>query len=377
MNCCDERITGGRSGRGAGLRPGSRLMRGACTALCVLCSSLFFFSCAGPDGRGKATAPVPFTAQDPFLRASTPVPAESRTSPAQNDLATVCIPTDIARFGETWFIVDCYHDRVIFHDNLTDPLTEWKRLPGEMKHPHTIASDGTVYLIDDTDNNRVLVYEKEGADFFLTQYFEEIGDHPHDIVYDAVSETFYVWSSMNGEMYLFRRDAAAGGLYLTEVKTVDALKNTYVRSFSFDHEARTLTFVSGVPAPGADASAFTPEIVICDADSFEIKERISVPEEIAGMAQIVPLPVGFLITVSTDRHGDQSVSDILFAESLQDLTEGRFTRLYRDHFPGDGTPYRFREIDGTLYLCDHRPGDGSIWRLTFAGGAPGDITLVY
>ncbi|MBR5969813.1 MAG: hypothetical protein IK016_05625 [Lachnospiraceae bacterium] len=249
-----------------------------------------------------------------------------------------------------------------------------------MKHPHTIATDGTVLLIDDTDNNRVLVYEREDADFFLTQLFEDIGDHPHDIVYDAVTETFYVWSSMNGEMYLFRRDAADNRMYLTDVKTVETLTETYVRSFAFDHEKRRLTFVSGVPSPGADGTGFAPVVTICDAESFAVLEQIPMPEEIAGMAQIVPLSdagEGFLITVSTDRHGDQSVSDILYVKALEDLTEGKYTRLYRDAFPGDGTPYRFRRPDGQWLLCDHRPADGSIWRFAVTEDRITEVTLVY
>ncbi len=36
---------------------------------------------------------------------------------------------------------DCYHDQILYHDNLTDPLTSWNILTDDVHYAHTIAGD--------------------------------------------------------------------------------------------------------------------------------------------------------------------------------------------------------------------------------------------
>lgn len=110
----------------------------------------------------------------------------------RNSLADLSVPTYVTKVEDTYFIVDCYHDQVIYHDNLNDPLTDWQILTNEIDKGHTLASDGTVYLVDDTEGNRVLVFEKKEGAFYHTQTLDEVGNRPHYIVYDALTDTFYV-----------------------------------------------------------------------------------------------------------------------------------------------------------------------------------------
>ena len=78
-----------------------------------------------------------------------------------NPNASLNVPTYITKVEDTYFIVDCYNNQVIYHDNLTDPLYEWQIMTNDIAMGHTLASDGLVYLIDDTENNRLLVMEKD------------------------------------------------------------------------------------------------------------------------------------------------------------------------------------------------------------------------
>ena len=57
-------------------------------------------------------------------------------------------------------MVDCWHHRIIYNDNLIDPIINWKTLTEEIAGPHSIASNGNLYLTDDTGNHQVLVYKK-------------------------------------------------------------------------------------------------------------------------------------------------------------------------------------------------------------------------
>jgi hypothetical protein len=56
--------------------------------------------------------------------------------------------------------VDCWHHRIIYNANLIDPIINWKTLTEEIAGPHSIASNGNLYLMDDTGNHQVLVYKK-------------------------------------------------------------------------------------------------------------------------------------------------------------------------------------------------------------------------
>ena len=130
--------------------------------------------------------------EDDFLRESVLVDTEGEvTVPEQNHYADLSVPTCVTKVGDLYFIVDCYHDQVIYNDSLEDPVAQWSMLPTGMpvtdgtvpqspesgdrwdsppvtslRQPHTIASDGVVYLVDDTENNRVVIYERveTGAD---------------------------------------------------------------------------------------------------------------------------------------------------------------------------------------------------------------------
>ena len=323
------------------------------------------------DGTLQTTAPLP---SENHLRAFTVVqdlesenftPAAAHDIP-QNAFGDLSVPTYITKVEDTWFIVDCYHDQVIYHDNLTDPLTDWQVLTNEIDKGHTIASNGTVYLVDDTEGNRILVFEKKEGVFYHTQTLDEVGNRPHYIVYDAPTDTFYVWSSMNGEMYLCRHDPGDPLMYLTEIRTVDALKDAYVRSFTIDGD--DIYFVSGIPG--------SPAILRTDLTTFEIRETYPVPDEMAGMIQLTPAEGYYYITISTDITGSQDYATIIRTKNLKDLAEGKYEDIYAN-FIGGGTPYYITKIDNVYYLTEHRIPGHSIWKFDITADGISNVEAVY
>ena len=83
---------------------------------------------------------------------------------------TLYVPTMIQKIEDTYFLVDCWHHRVLYSESITDNIQNWKTLSDEgYKGGHTIASDGELYLLDNTDANEVLVYKKENGAFIKTQ----------------------------------------------------------------------------------------------------------------------------------------------------------------------------------------------------------------
>ena len=309
------------------------------------------FLCTG-CGRKEVSYFNPDT--DPYIRESDRIDFDVSTLNAipDNPNPTLSVPTYITKVKDTYFIVDCYHNQVIYNGNLTDPLYEWRIMASGLGMPHTLASDGFVYLIDDTENNRVLVMEEgvneNGQPIFLpTQEFTGIGDRPHYIIYDEATKTFYVWSSESGEMFLFRRPADDTTLYLTEVRSIPSLNGIYVRSFTI--EGDTIYFVSG-----------NSSIIEADLDTFKIKKEYPVPDSMAGMVQLTFIRDYCYLTISTDVTGSQDYATMIRTKKLSDLAQGNYEDVYAS-FVGGGTPYYISKIDDTYYLTEHRLPGHSIW----------------
>lgn len=284
-------------------------------------------------------------------------------TPVTNSYADLSVPTYITKIDDMYFLVDCYHDRIIYHDNLTDPLTDWLVMTDEINKGHTLAGDGLVYLADDTENNRILVFERQDNTFVHTQTFSDIGNRPHYIVYDESTDTFYAWSSMSGEMYLFRHDSDDTRMYLSEIRRIEQLDNVYVRSFTILEDE--IYFVSG-----------NSSILRMDLDSFDLLETYQVPDSMAGMIQLTKIQDYYYITVSTDITGNQDYATILRTRDLSGLTRGDYDDIY-ENFIGGGTPYYITAFDNAYYLTEHRLPGHSVWRFRVEDNELTDVETIY
>lgn len=316
-----------------------------------------------PSDTSAAPGPVTEYLKVSELVEEVSVTAALQTEIALNTCTDLSVPTYITKVDDTYFLVDCYHDQVIYNDNLTAPLTDWKVMTNDMSKGHTIASDGTVYLIDDTENHRILIFEKKEDKFVHTQTFSDIGNRPHYVIYDEATDTFYAWSSMSGEMYLFRHNQDDTRMYLTEIRKIQALNNVYVRSFTIlDNE---IYFVSG-----------NSTIIRADLETFEILETYPVPDSMAGMIQLTKIQDYYYITVSTDITGNQDYATILRTKDLSTLMDGEYEDIYH-YFIGGGTPYYITCFDNAYYLTEHRLPGHSVWRFQVTDNEIVDVESVY
>lgn len=284
-------------------------------------------------------------------------------SGVSNPYDFLSVPTQITKIDDTYFIVDCYHNQIIYSDSLDLPLSQWKIMTDEIVMGHTLASDGAVYLADDTENNRILVFEKKDGLFAHTQTFSEIGIRPHYIVYREEDGTFYAWSSMTGEMFLFRRETDTNNVYLSEIRQIEELNGYYVRSFTILDDS--VYFVSG-----------NSEIIQADLDSFQIEETYPVPDAIAGMIQLSWIDGYYYITVSTDKSGSQDAATLIRTKDLRHLSDASYEDVYAA-FIGGGTPYYISYFDGRYFLTEHRVPGHSIWSFCSENGQLTDVTAIY
>lgn len=346
-------------------------------ALSALAAAFILFRTAFPSAILTDSQNVPqentlsghaFSPVTEYIRASDIVRASdtsviSESGVPANPYTDLSVPTWLTQADDTYFLVDCYHNQVIYNDNLTDPLCEWRVMTSEIDKGHTLASDGSVYLVDDTERHRILVFEKENGTFVHTQTFDEIGNRPHYIIYDKPTDTFYVWSSMSGEMYLFRHNPGDTRMYLTQIRRIESLDNVYVRSFTIIGDE--IYFVSG-----------SSSIIRADLSSFEILETYPVPDCMAGMIQLTQIQDYFYLTVSTDIAGNQDYATILRTKNLASLMDGGYEDIY-DKFIGGGTPYYITKLNNAYYLTEHRLPGHSVWRFKVEDNELKDIETIY
>jgi hypothetical protein len=276
----------------------------------------------------------------------------------QNQYATLNVSTYITKIDDMYFIADCYNNQIIYNSNLTDNITEWQVLTDEVHYAHTIAYDGTTILIDDTENNRLMAFQKLDGEYVHTQTLENIGMRPHYVQYDEATESFMAWSSITGEMYIIKRSQKATDegiypLYIENILQIDELYGVYVRSFTIMDDG--IYFVSG-----HNNEKIIKAVIDEDNNCFEIVNEYKVTPEIAGMVQITKIQDYYYITVSTDNQENQDYATIIRTDSLEKLSTGDYEDIYSQFGISGGTPYYITEIEGRYYMAHHRTTENII-----------------
>lgn len=262
--------------------------------------------------------------------------AEAACPSERNSYYGLLVPTQLTKIGDTFYLVDSYHNQILYSTSYGVLSSSWKVMTKNLAQPHSIAGDGAVFLVTDTENHRVISYMKNPEGFVELQTFDNIGVRPHYVVYDAPTGLFYVWSSMTGEMYLFRRKADTLEVYLEKVMQIPELYGKYVRSFTI--EGNQIYF------PCVHSSS----IVVADKKTFAIKNIYPVPENIAGMVQLTRIQNYYYLTVSTDINFNQRAATIVRARTLEDFGAGNYENMSW-YFGGDGAPYYISAADGSYF----------------------------
>ena len=224
-----------------------------------------------------------------------------------NDYADSTVSTQTILLNGIWFTVDCYHDRILYNDTLDigSSLFSWKVMADDLNKPHSICSDGTIYLVTDTDNNRVVTYSRlPSGEFIELQSVPYVGIRPHYCEYDAATGSFYVWSSFTGEMYIFKRNSKGLDLRLTAVKKLDCLYGLYTRSFTIDGNYILL------------CSQGVGGILVVDKKNFRLVTGHAVCDELGGVVQVSHIGKHYYLTTSSDRYGNSNTAMVARADSL-------------------------------------------------------------
>ncbi len=243
-------------------------------------------------------------------------------------------PTFFKKIGKEYFIVDCYNNRIIYTEKIATPIGQWKTMDDEgLSWPHSIAYNGKFYVVDDTEAHRVLVYRRDGNTFHRTQIISDVGVRPHRVIYDSVSEAFYVLGSVSQTITKLKEKN--GVLMVVYTKHLPFLKNAYVRSMRIIDGK--MFFVSG---PGYIS------VVEYNDNSYEVVKKYVVPDRYRGMNDIVKNNNAFLITAFK--------KNILKCKSLDNFSSCK--QLY-NHFGLKGVPYYFSKAESKLFVTEIGSGN--------------------
>ena len=246
-------------------------------------------------------------------------------------------PTNIQKFDNQYFIVDCWHHRVIYNDNLAEPIKNWKTMCDDLYSPHCIVSNGKFLLVDDTGNNALKCFQKSDNAFQAIQTITGVGKKPQKIVYDGNCERFYGISSESGQVFVLR--SVDNSIVVEKLLTLDYLANSYVRSLSLIDDL--LYFVSG---PGKILA------VNCEDMSFSLVKSYDVPFELRGMNDIAKIGSYYYISVYQD--GSMEIRPKLIrTKDLSNLTDGSYEDIYNT-LDIKGVPYYFSLIDDRIFLTE-------------------------
>ena len=254
--------------------------------------------------------------------------------------ARLYVPTMINKIGDDYFVVDCWHHRVLFSDRLSRDFSKWNQLTDdEYIGGHTVATDGKILVLENTDNSQILVYDiNADGTYGKKQVIENVVGRPHYTLYDDVTGYFYIIASIDAKIYVF--EDLDGWLKLVRIEELPELENSYVRSISIiDGKLYT---VSG------------PNMIyeyILAPDSLKLNAGYEVPDEYKGMNQITKIGDYFYITVNTDAAGNVDAATILRTKDLSELSKGSAEDLY-DQFGFVGQPYYITAFDGHYYITE-------------------------
>lgn len=247
------------------------------------------------------------------------------------------VPTQVYSKNGEFYLADAYNQQVLHSGDCSSEPGGWSPVGINLFRPHAIASDGELFMVVDTDNDRVVTYVRTEIGYEVAECFEHVGVRPHYVTYDASTRQFYVWSSMTGTMYIYKR---SGGLSVTLRKTayIAELDGHYTRSFTID--GANIYF----PSMGRNA------IYVVNKRSFRTKAVYGVGAELGGMVQIRHEQGYYYLVTSSDASYDQTKATFVRSRTLSGFGDGSYEDVRNQFSELDGIPYYIEHLeDGHYY----------------------------
>lgn len=241
-------------------------------------------------------------------------------------------PTHITKLNSKYFIVDCYHHRVIWSDSLTKPISEWVTVDVELAGGHSIASDGNIYVIENAGYNEVLVLD---SNLRLKQRIANVTHRPHRTIYDPATDAFYVIATPN--VYCYKN--VGGQLVLHHQKEIPFIVNSYVRSIKIIDGY--MYIISG--------NGYINVVNYAD-QSYSIVNSYPVPAFMGVMNDIARIGDYYYMTATQNSNHEVAPSVV----RIRDLSRLQYSE-HEDLYTTLGftaTPYYIENFDGEIFITE-------------------------
>lgn len=235
-------------------------------------------------------------------------------------------PTQITKIDGLYFIVDCRHHRILFSNSLEKPLTQWQTLEDDIAGPHSIVSDGELYVTEDTERHRVFVYKKQGDGFVHSQTIENVGLRPHRTRYHAQNKLFYVVGSRDYTVYMFRN--IGGQLVKIGAQPLPQLNEQYTRSMTIFNGRMYFSSMQQIMIARIDGEKLAHERTIALAKGYSNTVELFFMEDGSGY-------------LSTWR------GKLLRFNRIDELGSGTAENLSKHML---GMPYYIEQFDGRIWV---------------------------
>lgn len=241
-------------------------------------------------------------------------------------------PTQIIKLNNIYFIVDCYHHRIIYSDNLENSISEWKTIDYEFSGGHSITSNGEIYVTESTGKNELIVFD---SNLEFKQKFLNVGERPHKTIYDKDTDAFYVISSGTQEIYSFKMNTDKK-VYINYTKKLVFLNNSYTRGIKIIDGY--MYFLSS-----------TGYITVADyKNNYTVINSYSLPDELFSLNDIEKIGSYYYIT-STQNKNWEVIPKIIRVKDLNNANN--YEDLY-DLFGFKATPYFISSFDDKYFVTE-------------------------
>ena len=240
-------------------------------------------------------------------------------------------PTMITKTDRGYLLVDSWHHRVLWSESLAPKIEDWHLLDENLAGPHSVATDGSLYLVEDTQRGAIAVYEWVGASFRRRQSLADLGSRPHRVRWDPASKSFYVLAANSQELFRLERETS-GSLRVAGREPLPFLQGAYTRSFTIQDDA--IYFTSG---PNAIIKA------VRRGDHLEETDRYPVPAGFESMNDLFYSGSYWYLTATFAKIG--RIRDLELLKSEHPLFEDIYAQLGLC-----GTPYYLTRIGGRIFV---------------------------
>ena len=249
----------------------------------------------------------------------------------EETISTLYNPTMVKKCGKYYFIIDCWHHRIIYSYDLNVPVDRWQTLDDKLYNPHSIDAFGRYYVVDNSDANEIVLYVDKGEKFVRISKLHMQG-RPQKVIYSQLWNAYIVLMSESASIAVVTVENEE--LHLLRTIEWDIPKG-YVRSIKLIGDNLFFASSCGMVYRIAEKDIFTSDLV-----------KYTMHSSLYEMSDIAYWNNFWFISNNIDKKGNKC-SIIAYSKSLEGLCQGDYKTVQIEN---GGLPYYFEIIDEKLFI---------------------------